>query len=139
MHGPVAAGDIAALRDVAERLRLVFEAPDEASAAAAVNALLADTAASPWVSQHDGYAPHLHFARPDAAAAQRTAASAAMGLAVVLCDYGIGRLGTCAAGTCRDVFIDTSRNAQRRYCSDGCANRSNVAAHRARAREASAG
>lgn len=135
-QGPVAAADVAPMRDLADRLRVVFEAADAGAATAAVNALLARSRPSPHVSEHDGVAPHLHFARPEAGVVERTAASTAMGLAVVVCDYGSQRLGVCAAATCRDAFIDTSRNAQRRYCSDGCANRSNVAAHRARARGA---
>ena len=32
----------------------------------------------------------------------------------------------------RGVYIDTSRNASRRYCSNTCASRSTVAAYRAR-------
>lgn len=138
-QGSVTAADVAPLRAWAERLRTVFEAPDAPAATAAVNALLAETRPSPHVSEHDGEAPHLHFARPEAGVVERTAASTAMGLAVVLCDYGFERLGICAASSCEDTFIDTSRNAQRRYCSQGCANRSNVAAHRARARNAAPG
>jgi hypothetical protein len=33
------------------------------------------------------------------------------------------------------VFIDTSTNRSRRYCSDRCATRANVAAYRARRKE----
>ncbi|HLU95849.1 MAG TPA: CGNR zinc finger domain-containing protein, partial [Thermobifida alba] len=42
-------------------------------------------------------------------------------------------LGCCARDGCRTVFVDTSRNGRRRFCSVTCANRVNVAAHRARA------
>ncbi|MEO3867710.1 CGNR zinc finger domain-containing protein [Nonomuraea sp. B12E4] len=35
-------------------------------------------------------------------------------------------------GRCQVVYVDTSRNGRRRFCSPGCANRVNVAAHRAR-------
>ena len=35
----------------------------------------------------------------------------------------------------REVFIDTSTNRSRRYCSDRCATRANVAAYRARRKE----
>lgn len=127
--------DVAPLRGLAGRLQDVFAAPDLAAASGALNALLGESVAAPWITQHDGVAPHLHFAPPDASLVDRVAASTAMGLAVVLCDYGKERLGLCAATDCTDVFIDTSRNAQRRYCSQGCANRSNVAAHRARKRD----
>jgi predicted RNA-binding Zn ribbon-like protein len=138
-RGPVRPADVEPLRALAGRLRAVFAAPDPHVAARTVNDLLRDASVTPNVSEHDGLDPHLHFAPRDAGLVERTAANTAMGLAVVLCDYGQERLGVCAATTCEDVFIDTSRNAQRRYCSEGCANRSNVAAHRARRRETAPG
>ena len=45
---------------------------------------------------------------------------------------GWQRLGVCSAEGCDDVYVDTSRNASRRYCSNTCASRSTVAAYRAR-------
>ena len=38
------------------------------------------------------------------------------------------------AEDCQDVFVDTSPNRSRRYCSDRCSSRANVAAYRARRR-----
>jgi hypothetical protein len=35
---------------------------------------------------------------------------------------------------CRNAYLDTSTNRSRRYCSDRCATRANVAAYRARKR-----
>jgi predicted RNA-binding Zn ribbon-like protein len=130
--------DMQRLRVLAGRLHQIFLAPDADSAADLLNDLLADSVAVPYISRHSDHAPHLHFSRPGSGLVEGVAASTAMGVAVVLCDYGKDRLGACAAADCRDVFIDTSRNAQRRYCSHGCSNRSNVAAHRARKREATA-
>jgi predicted RNA-binding Zn ribbon-like protein len=135
LGGEVTDGDVPRLRALAVRLGEVFAASDAHAAATAVNRLLAESSAAPWVTEHDGLDPHLHFAHPDAGLVERTAATTAMGLAVVLCDYGKERLGVCSADDCEDVFVDTSRNAQRRYCSQGCANRTNVRAHRARKRE----
>jgi predicted RNA-binding Zn ribbon-like protein len=57
-----------------------------------------------------------------------------MGLAMALLDLGADRFGSCVDPRCRGVFIDTSRNRSRRYCSDRCASRANVAAHRERQR-----
>ncbi len=37
-------------------------------------------------------------------------------------------------GPCRNAYLDTSTNRSRRYCSDRCATRANVAAYRARKR-----
>ena len=44
------------------------------------------------------------------------------------------RLGLCEAPPCRNAYLDTSTNRSRRYCSDRCATRANVAAYRARKR-----
>lgn len=127
--------DVPGMLDLGDRLRAVFDAADLHAATEAVNRLLAASAAAPWISEHDDLAPHLHFAPINAGLVERITANTAMGLAVVLCDYGFERLGVCADANCADVFVDTSRNAQRRYCSQGCGNRSNVRAHRARQRE----
>ena len=53
-----------------------------------------------------------------------------------LCDLGATRLGVCDASNCTHVFVDTSPNQSRRYCSDRCSSRANVAAYRARQRAA---
>jgi predicted RNA-binding Zn ribbon-like protein len=59
-----------------------------------------------------------------------------MGLSTLACDLGPTRLGVCDASPCRHVFVDTSPNQSRRYCSDRCSSRANVAAFRARQRRA---
>lgn len=123
--------DIRALRD---RLRGVFESGDEQDAVRAINSLLRDSQATPHITDHDGRPWHLHFAQEDAPLARHVAASAAMGLATVMCDYGIKRFGTCADERCVDVYVDTSRNASRRFCSESCSSRTNVAAYRSRRR-----
>ena len=57
-----------------------------------------------------------------------------MGLAFHLTAHGVDRLGLCEAAPCRNAYLDTSTNRSRRYCSDRCATRANVAAYRARKR-----
>ncbi|MFF4355485.1 CGNR zinc finger domain-containing protein [Streptomyces sp. NPDC001604] len=42
-------------------------------------------------------------------------------------------LGRCAAAGCGNYFVDRSHNRTRRFCSDACASRTTVEAHRARA------
>jgi predicted RNA-binding Zn ribbon-like protein len=125
-----------AIRAWARRLRTVFDATDLASAAVAVNALLADVRIEPHLSNHDEQDFHLHYTPPEADVVDRLRASTAFALAMLVSEYGIERHGRCAAEGCAKVFADTSRNAARRYCSPACANRSAVAAHRARARAA---
>jgi predicted RNA-binding Zn ribbon-like protein len=61
-------------------------------------------------------------------------AGAVWGLAVWLCESGSDRFGVCADERCGNVYLDTSSNCCRRFCSERCATRSHVAAHRARKR-----
>ena len=126
-----------ALRAWARRLRTVFDATTLDDAAAAINALLADVEIGPHLSSHDGQGWHLHYTPPESDVVERVRSTTAFAMATLLGEYGIDRHGVCAADNCDRVFADTSRNAARRYCSNACANRSAVAAHRARAREKS--
>lgn len=140
--------DVARLRGVRSRLRAVFTAAgegDERRAVDLLNALLLEYPVSPQVAGHDYLDDtgrprwHLHLAEHPSNAAAGFAATACMGLAVQLTDQGVDRLGICQAPPCRNAYIDTSTNCSRRYCSDRCATRANVAAYRARKRRERAG
>jgi predicted RNA-binding Zn ribbon-like protein len=80
----------------------------------------------------------MHLAENAPTATALYAACAGMGLAVHLTEHGVERLGICQAAPCRNAYLDTSTNRSRRYCSDRCATRANVAAYRARKREEAA-
>ena len=129
-----AVSDLHEVRALRARLREVFEASDDAGAARAINTILADVVAVPFLSVHAGADPHLHFEPQDGAPERWLGAVAAMGLSVALIEGGFDRFGTCKSMTCDDVFVDTSRNRSRRHCSDTCTTRENVAAYRARQR-----
>ncbi|RKT54993.1 CGNR zinc finger domain-containing protein [Saccharothrix australiensis] len=118
-----------ALLSWARRLEPVFARTTDL--VAHLNALLAETAARPYLSTHDGRPPHLHFAAETAPTADRVRAFTAAGLAHVVCEDP-DRLGRCARPGCGTVYIDTSRNGRRRYCTTRCANRVQVARHRER-------
>lgn len=131
--------DVEQLRELRAGLRAVFEAAAEDrqdDAAEELNRLLDGSVIRPRLTDHDGDGWHLHIydGASESSAAYR--AAAVMGLAVLLAESGIDRLGVCQAAPCRRVFIDTSTNRSRRYCSDRCATRANVAAYRARRRAA---
>jgi predicted RNA-binding Zn ribbon-like protein len=96
-----------------------------------LNELLALARPRPYATDHDGEL-HLHYARPDATVLEQLTTTVAMGLSQVVVQHGWQRLGVCSAESCDDVYVDTSRNASRRYCSNTCASRSTVAAYRAR-------
>jgi predicted RNA-binding Zn ribbon-like protein len=119
---------------VAGAIRAVFEATaaDRTDTAAGlVNGMLARHGARPRLDQHDGEPWHLHFHGAEDSLATSWAAACATGLAVVLGTDQQGRLGVCAAPRCDRVYVDTSRNATRRFCSVSCQNRVKAAAFRA--------
>lgn len=129
--------EAAGLQRLARRLRDVFAALDDGrddDAAAALNALLAQSGARPHLRRDSPASWHLHFHPPDADFVQGWTAGCATGLAHILGSEHATRLGTCAAPVCERVFLDTSRNGSRRYCSTACQNRVKAAAHRARTR-----
>ena len=136
LGGRARAGDVPALRAYRARLDAVVtacEAGDGAAAVSMLNALLAETGAVPQIVSHDGRGPHIHVSPATAPIADRIAAHLAMGLAELLVAGESRRLRTCASPTCREVFLDESRNRSRRYCdSRTCGNRLHVAAYRAR-------
>ncbi|HWM39195.1 MAG TPA: CGNR zinc finger domain-containing protein [Streptomyces sp.] len=138
-----AEADVARLRGVRTRLRAVFSAAaegDETRAVDLLNSLLMEFPTSPQISGHSDLDPdgrprwHMHLAEHPVTAAAGYAATACMGLAFHLTDLGVDRLGICQAAPCRQAYLDTSTNRSRRYCSDRCATRANVAAYRARKR-----
>jgi predicted RNA-binding Zn ribbon-like protein len=140
--------DVSRLRAVRGRLRAVFEAAAEGEEVRAVdllNSLMLEFPVSPHVSGHGDLDErgrpqwHMHLADHAANATAVYTATACMGLAVRLTGLGVDRLGICQAPPCRNAYLDTSTNRSRRYCSDRCATRANVAAYRARKRQESAG
>ncbi len=129
--------DVEELREYALRLRQVFVAVDDGrvdDACEYVNTLLRETRAAPVLTRHDHEPWHLHFHAIDAAWATSWAAPMATALAVVLGNPMFERLGVCTAPSCDRVFVDTSRNGARRFCSTACQNRVKAAAFRARQR-----
>jgi predicted RNA-binding Zn ribbon-like protein len=133
----VEAKDLAPLVRLRGQLRAVFDDAAEGRSVAMVeriNHLLAHHRPQPSISGHDDSDWHLHIADDRGPVAAEFATGAVMGLAMALLDLGADRFGACADPRCRGVFIDASRNRSRRYCSDRCASRANVAAHRERQR-----
>ncbi|WP_414939031.1 CGNR zinc finger domain-containing protein [Amycolatopsis sp. cmx-11-51] len=112
------------------RLRRVFEA-DPAERVDLVNALLFDSASKPYISTHEGKAPHLHYVDAHAGTVARVHAYTAGGLAHLVCDAP-DRFGVCSREGCETVYVDVSRNGRRRFCSTRCATRVHVADHRTR-------
>jgi predicted RNA-binding Zn ribbon-like protein len=131
----VPSADAKRLVVLAGRMRIVFEAAhagDLDQAATEINALLLDTNARPQLDRGKDRPWSLHFHGPDEQLANGWSAGCAAGLALAVGSDLAGRLGVCAAPQCDRVFVDVSRNGQRRFCSPQCQSRVKAAAHRAR-------
>jgi predicted RNA-binding Zn ribbon-like protein len=132
----VTEAEAAAFSPVAADLRAVFTAVaagDIDSAAHGVNDMLAATGAHPALERHDGEPWHIHFHSADETSPVKGwAAGCATGLAIVLGGELYDRLGVCTAPHCDRVYVDTSRNGSKRFCSTACQNRVKSAAFRER-------
>ncbi len=124
-------GETAQAAKTGQLIRAVAVAESEADVLTRLNQLLALAHPRPYATDHDGEL-HLHYARSDAPALEQLTTTVAMGLSQMVVQHGWQRLGVCSAEGCGNVYVDTSRNASRRYCSNTCASRSTVAAYRAR-------
>ena len=125
------AAELAAVRDLRPRLAPLWSAGED-EVVELVNALLREHHALPQLVRHDGWSYHLHATEHDAPLEARLAVEAAMAVSEVVRLGELDRLRVCAAADCADVMVDLSKNRSRRFCDTSCANRTNVAAYRAR-------
>jgi predicted RNA-binding Zn ribbon-like protein len=127
--------DLCAFRRARRRLREVFEhgsAGRALSAADELNALLETYPVRPMISGDETEGWQIQVTGRGSSVSAECLAGAVWGLAGWLCEYGSCRFGVCADERCRQVYLDTSSNRCRRFCSERCATRAHVAAHRAR-------
>lgn len=124
--------DMRGLRRLRAQVRIVMEGSEE-EAEEALDRIVADASVRPRVTFSKGEWRLSHVPGADGLV-DRVAAIAVTGLAAALSESGRERFGVCSKEGCRDVYLDTSKNRSRRYCSDSCSNRANVAAFRARQR-----
>lgn len=121
------ADDVETLRDLRGRLTRAWDAPNEETAVAELNTILAGAAAQPWLSRQDDRSV-FRYDRPATPVRDFADALAAHGLLEEIAAGRWTRFGRCDAGPCRCVFIDRTRSGVRRYCCRLCADR---AAHQA--------
>ena len=134
LSGPVTPADLESLRVLREELRKVFASAAggaEWEAARSLNALLIRHPIHPQLSGHDGQEWHLHIT-DSGTVSDRYAAGAVFGLTATVSEIGLGRLRVCAGESCRDVFIDTTPDCARRYCSEICRGSGSVTTLRLR-------
>ena len=135
LHRSCTDRDPVVLRRFQRELRPVFEASDVDDVSGVItglNELMEKYPITPMISDHDPDDLHLHVASRADSVSQLLIGEALLGLATLVCDLGPTRLGVCAEAKCDAVYVDTSPNQSRRYCSERCSSRANVAAYRAR-------
>lgn len=128
---------LAAFTELGQAIRPVFEkvaAGEFDRAAGLANDLLQRFQPSPYLDRHDGQPWHLHFHGHSGRDRSGWGGGISVGLATVLGSEYADRLGVCHAPACDRVYVDTSKNGARRFCSVPCQNRVKAAAHRARSR-----
>ena len=128
------AGHVAGFTALATRLRGVvddLDRGDVGAAAATLNHLLAAHPASPHLALEDGRW-RLHHHAAGAPVLPMWTAITAEAIARLVGAGEQDRLGSCTAGACDRIFVDTSRNGSRRFCSTTCQNRVKTAAFRRR-------
>lgn len=135
-HGirrPAVAGSACnALSSWIEELREAFAATGAPERCNAVNRLLELGTSRAYLTMHDGFRPHLHFASDEDDVVSRVKAVTAGSLAVFTVESGGDRLGICQRMGCARAFVDMGRNSRRRYCTARCGNYDAMQRHRGR-------
>jgi len=118
--GKVTRRDLSVLSYLRGELAAIFTAAatgDDRPAVDKLNSLLVQFPIQPEVVSHDDQRWHVHLATHGSVSDQ-FAAGAIIGLALTVSLYGVNRLGICAIASCPRVFVDSSPNVSRRYCTD---------------------
>jgi predicted RNA-binding Zn ribbon-like protein len=126
--------DVPGFIELATQLHDVFRDlhhHDVDAAANRLNELLAEHPAHPHLAKDDGRW-RVHHHAVDAGLVPMATAVIAEALARMIGAGEGSRLGTCDSDDCDRVFLDTSKNASRRFCSTTCQNRVKAAAFRRR-------
>lgn len=128
---PVTRRDLVVLQYLRAEFTAIFTAAatgDDQAAIARLNSLLVQFPTQPELVSHDDRW-HVHLAS-QGSLSDRCAAGGTIGLALTVSLYGVSRLGICAIASCPRVFLDSSPNKSRRYCTEHGA-RGNVSTLRA--------
>lgn len=122
--------DLDALRQLRPELRRIFQAESPQHLRDELNRQLS---AFPFqVELRHGERDEIVVRPAATAAVEQLHAACLLGLAWGQEQYGFGRFRTCAATSCEDVFVDTSKGGGRRFCGPRCASRTHVRAYRNR-------
>ncbi|HEX3708076.1 MAG TPA: CGNR zinc finger domain-containing protein [Mycobacteriales bacterium] len=131
----VTPADIRALRKTQEELRAVIDDSaqgNEAAVVATLNELLERHPVRPRISGHDASTWHLHINDSGDSVAAILTGEALYGMTLTVTEIGADRFGWCADTGCSAAYFDATANHSKRFCSQRCATRTNVAAYRRR-------
>lgn len=132
MTFPEEPDDHARVREVIDDWLRIVDESDPSERARLLNAQMAQAAAYPRLTDHDGEGWHLHYRDDVQSLPFVLRAIIAVGTSLHLVTRGMDRLARCAAAPCTNVVVDVTRNGRQRFCSVRCANRAAVRRHRAR-------
>jgi predicted RNA-binding Zn ribbon-like protein len=126
--------DEAELRDVLKTRDLLRQVwvLERDEAVEAVNRMLRDARALPYLTRHDDSDWHIHATALDAPLAERMRVEAALAIIDVIRMNETRRLRVCEADDCTGLVLDLSRNGSKRFCTVRCGNRMNMIAYRER-------
>lgn len=132
INAPLSDAQLDSARDLRGHLRACWSAETLEALAGGLNALLAHTQVELQVAPDEDQLAFQFVMPANTPIIDRLMVECATGLMAIVRTHGMERMRSCMAEPCRDVYIDTSRNKSRRFCSQRCANRYNVAAFRDR-------
>jgi predicted RNA-binding Zn ribbon-like protein len=126
-------GDLADIKRLRDRLRVVFETGDVDEAARVLNDIAEEAHAVPRLEPDSG-AWAVRFGPDERSLTAHLGATAAAALMEIVRAHGLTRFGTCSAPPCTGAFVDRTKNRRKRYCCELCADRAAQQHHRARLR-----
>jgi predicted RNA-binding Zn ribbon-like protein len=133
IDAPVGRNDLQRFRALRGRLLAVLTAATASDLVARLNAIIAEVVnGAEVVARADGGWALALTPRPTRRLDERLLVVVVAELVELVSIVGPERIRACSAAPCREVFVDTSRNGRRRYCSRRCANRLNATRHRHR-------
>lgn len=124
--------DVAVVAALRERFSKVAEI-EVGAVVDAINLTFREIRVFPQLVCHGRWDWHLHATDNAAPLSERMASDIALVLTDQIRSGDLSRLRTCAAQDCCAVFADFTKNNSKRFCDvRNCANRTSVAAYRAR-------
>ena len=129
-HSEFRAADVPRVRQMRQQLRQLFQQGDEDALREALNLTAQHIQTQIKLVTPGGQG--LLVVPVETQASRQLYAACVIGLAWAFEHHGAQRFRTCQAPPCEDVFVDVSKNGQRRFCGPRCANRTHSRAFRER-------